>query len=427
MKETRRHKYRLLARLGLVLLVAAVCAFTVSVTWADDCERDPTDLQDCMRTGTYREVITIIAALLGVSPVVIAHHIVGLSSREIAELVLRDGWDPDTEEANVIRHIQRILSGKGGKAPEFRDLRGPARGPGRSPVDRIYDGTKARRILKDLDLLKDVRRLRKGDPQLQQKLDMMLNRVKDHRRVKAIALDWKKVKLTDGTVVDVLDEDNIVIVVEEPEYKLPQKPTPPAARAPRTGPAPAPKKAPTAGPKPPKPKAKSPPLPPQRSIVDVYKDKPSRFRRCQDLAYGRAKNQPPPKGAHPKADVHQKMKDAKYQNQPKLAGRMTDTDTDAKWSRLQDGDIVGLGINGPPNPKGADHYFVVEKGRIYEVQNLPTRGRYNSLPLKDAKAWFSSRQPMLKRDGTPILGRQSGKPLFRTAYRYFKVYRRTGK
>jgi hypothetical protein len=411
----------------LYLLIVALSLLLVSVAFADDCYRDPTNLQDCMRTGMFREALTIIAALLGTTPIAIAHHVLGLSTKEIATLILRDAWSPETELAEVVRQLRDMLLGTPGPpSSDFRDLPGPS---GRPTVEHIRDGKRATRILDDLGVLRDLRRLRRGDPQLQQKLDMMLNQVKDHKRVKAIALDWKKVRDPSGKWVEVVDEKKVVIVVEEPEYRLPPSPSPPGPTGPKPATGPAVKPQPKSSPKPgrtTKPKSKGvtkkkpPPATPPRSIVDLYRSDRAKFRRCQDLPYARAQNRPPPRGGHDKADVHKKMGDAHYEETD--SGQMTDPDADRKWARLQNGDIVALGINKPPTEAGADHYAVVEKGRVHEVQNLPRRGRYNSVPLSRAKAWFSKRQRMLHPDGRPIIGKQSRKPLIRAAYKYFKVY-----
>jgi hypothetical protein len=417
--------------LWLTLLLLMAVALTPSSAWADDCSRDPTNLQDCMRTGGFRQVLTIIAVLLGQTPVWVAQRM-GVTPEEINRLINRDGWAPEWER---IKLIDWWRSGRGGPLPKFPDLSGEILSPGRTSVERIYDGKRAKKILRNLNILKDLRRLDPNDPQKQQKLEMMTHNVKAHRRVKAIAFDWKWVPGPDGKPVQVVDTDNVVIVVEEPEYKLP-KPPPPPKPGPKPKPKPGPKPKPKPGPKPkpkpgPKPgKPAPPPIPPappgpkpgkppkkpaptaepkRPGIEDLHDQNRDKFKHCQDLPWARLHDRPPPSpGSITKREVFNKLIDEGYRFEPE---HVVHDPADAAKIPIKDGDILMFDFDVPVDVVDAAHYAVVEGGKIYHVPTLPQpdQGQIETLDRSQLD-WFFRRRA--------IVGDNSGK-----VYRPDKVYK----
>lgn len=56
--------------------------------------------------------------------------------------------------------------------------------------------------------------------------------------------------------------------------------------------------------------------------------------------------------------------------------------------QLKDGDIIMLGRNQAVDAVNADHYAVVENGKIYEVVNLPQGGEARGYDVKKAGELF---------------------------------------
>jgi hypothetical protein len=422
--------------LSLALLLLLALAAGPSSVWADDCRDDLTNLQDCMRTGTFREIITIIAVFTGFTPVYIAQRL-GVTPEEIDVLINRDWWSPETELADAIRWI----TGRSSKPPEFRDLPGEILEPGRTSVDRIYDGQKAKRILRDLDILNDLRRLDPNDPQKQQKLEMMTYKVKGHRRVKSIAFDWKWVRGPGGDPVQVVDTDNVVIVVEEPEYKLPPRPGGPPAPPPPGPPAPPPPGPPAPPPPgppappppgppappppgPPAPPPPGPPAPPKPitgpkppDIANIYNADPSKFKHCQDLPWARLLDRPPPHEGMDKGQLFNKLiaNDYRWEGDWEVSNP-----ADAAKIPIQDGDIIMLDFDVPVDVVDAAHYAIVEGGKIYQIPTLPKpdQGQVVVLDRSELDWFFKPRQ---------IHGLASGK-MYRPkkVYENITIYRKKG-
>ncbi|MCJ7831655.1 MAG: hypothetical protein MUP86_03965 [Dehalococcoidia bacterium] len=153
----RTRRGRALARLLIALiLVVLVAGFVATLpAFADDCDTDPFNAADCMRTGGFRQTLTILSALLGISPIVLA-EIIGLTSEQIRDLISTGRWDPATELQQVVDQLRG-----GGPLPAFPDLPGP---PGRPMTTRIYDTDKAHSILDAAGILPELRSLDPNDP-----------------------------------------------------------------------------------------------------------------------------------------------------------------------------------------------------------------------------------------------------------------------
>ncbi len=155
----------------------------------------------------------------------------------------------------------------------------PAAPPGPT-VQRIHDRDDAKQILQDAGILQDLRRLKRDDPQYWEKVDKTLEKVKNDRRVKAITYQQGP-----GGI----DEDNIVIVVEEPEHRPAPPPPSPAPPAPVTPPPAAPTPAaPTEPVKPTPPKVKTDTPPPDITTLrdqrrKEVKDALERVKQLEEL------------------------------------------------------------------------------------------------------------------------------------------------
>jgi hypothetical protein len=99
--------------------------------------------------------------------------------------------------------------------------------PSESLTERIYDGNDAKKILTDLKILDDLKKLDCNDwrnPSYRAKRDELMDtKFEKNRRVRSISYKLKPEK--EGK--QVIDEDSIVIIVEEPDYKPPLDSTPP--------------------------------------------------------------------------------------------------------------------------------------------------------------------------------------------------------
>jgi hypothetical protein len=294
-----------------------------------------------------------------------------LSGRSLADLLRAVG---------IVQRRAATMGGVGAASGS-----GPSAGGGGPPagptIDRIYDGTGAKQHINRIDpsILSGLRALNPDAPDYRDKVQQVLDKVKTQwvngRRIKGIAYDWK----TDASGKQILDEDSIVIVVEEPEY-----PTPPSPAAP-----------------PPATKAAPPPPPPPKpkTLPQIYQSDPSKFRRCQDMVYARIYKRAPPNGTgQNKGKLYQEMARRGYWEvhqgwvyDPKGA--------EQKLTSLKDGDIIMFDPQGLPDEHRAPHYAVVEGGKIHQILNMPQRGEYLAIDLKDAGWFLRQRQYISQTDG----------------------------
>ena len=321
----------------------------------------------------------------------------------------------------------------------------PAKPPWHARVpkeDHIYDADAKRGpwhqtsidFLKDLGIYSRLKALDPRDPDYHQKLDQLMQvQTKDGRQIKAITFEREG-----DSAHGPIDEGTLTIVVREPAYKQPAAPSPPARRQsvapqpkkskPSSKPAkPAPTTKPVTGKKVPPPSS-APSAPPVEHTVDLWGE---RFKECQDLAHLQASGQPPSTPQQAKVSVHQTMKDHGYEPVPELtSGKAEDPGTRAaKWGQLRDGDIIAFNKWGHPGwEKPADHYAVVRDGRIHEIRALGADSdydayRYHTVSLNDLK-YFENEQVLLDAHGNPVISKSSGKPVERSGYYGFMIYRK---
>ncbi len=132
-------------------------------------------------------------------------------------------------------------------------------------------------------------------------------------------------------------------------------------------------------------------LPRTSRIKQIYDLNPANFRQCQDMVYGQLWGQPPPDAkGQGKAEIYQKLIAEGYW-QADQGGMYDPQGLAAKFSQLQDGDIIMFSDYGLPNERGAHHYAVVANGKIVEILNLPKGGEMNITDLKDARGFFEGR------------------------------------
>ena len=309
---------------------------------------------------------------------------------------LLSGADPQA----VLAAVQKWRL-KGGTAPQPSTTSAPPKPRYAGPiVDKIKDGERAKRLLKDLKVLQKIEALDPNDPDYWENLDKIIDQAKDSdRRVKAIAYTHK----TDskGHKVPGIVEDSLVIVVEEPEYgPYTPPPTPPVS-----------KKAPPT----PRPPEKVPPAPPKPPGIDtIYNADPNKFRQCQDLVYGRLWNEPPPTGSQDKAKIYAKMVEEGYWL-AEQGGKYDLKDAMSKLASARDGDIIMFDRHGLPDEHRAAHYAIVENGKIYQILNLPKGGEPEIIDLKDASLLFKPRQ---------VRSLANGKLHPSGGYYGFKIYRK---
>ncbi len=256
------HLQRFSFHLLVVMAPALTCLLLlVTPVYADDCLRDPLNAKDCERTPGYKQFITTAAIALGVTEVALASALAPYWEKLIlidkTGKLAENAWNwlyqrfgkPAIQHqgANLASQTADILNALGQSPPSPPPAPSPPSPPVQpnwtgAPTTKIIDSYsdgdptnrnhQAVKILKDFNVWDDLKSLNPAADDYWQRMDDILRRAQNKdSRVQAIAFEHPKDEF--GNDLPGILNDNVTIVVEEPEYgpyfPPAQTPSPPPA------------------------------------------------------------------------------------------------------------------------------------------------------------------------------------------------------